>query len=195
MEPIYAENIIRARNAAKEEECVIENHPEKGYIIVKYEKMELDEREFLDGQIVMLIPKLLQPMSEDLIQIKYPNPEWYMKNGIYAGEFDVSVILKQYHKLEEQLKEAAKKYVGKISPLEIESHLQCLLTPFQEYIKELILYAITDAVETEEFQKLNKAKELQIRVGECLEPGNLIYLEQKDKDREKITPFSELCTH
>lgn len=75
MESIYAENIIRARNAAKEEECVIENHLEKGYIIVKYEKMELDEREFLDGQIVMLIPKLLQPMPEDLIQIKYPNPE------------------------------------------------------------------------------------------------------------------------
>lgn len=75
MEPIYAENIIRARNAAKEEECVIENHPEKGYIIVKYEKMELDEREFLDGQIVMLIPKLLQTMPEELMQIKYPNPE------------------------------------------------------------------------------------------------------------------------
>ena len=48
--------------------------------------------------------------------------------------------------------------MGKISPLEIESHLQRLLTPFQEYIKELTLYAITDAVETEEFQKLNKAK-------------------------------------
>ena len=119
-------------------------------------------------------------------RIMFYGTKWYMKSGIFAGEFDVSVILECYHKLEEKLKEAAKRYVGKISPLEIESHLQRLLTPFQEYIKELILYAITDAVETEEFQKLNKAKELQIRVGECLEPGNLIYLEQKEKDREKI---------
>lgn len=75
MESIYAENIIRARNAAKEEEWRIENYSEKDYIIVKYEKMELDEREFLNGQVVMLIPKLLQPMPEELIQIKYPNPE------------------------------------------------------------------------------------------------------------------------
>lgn len=75
MESIYAENIIRARNAEKEEEWRIENYSEKDYIIVKYEKMELYEREFLNGQVVMLIPKLLQPMPEELIQIKYPNPE------------------------------------------------------------------------------------------------------------------------
>lgn len=119
-------------------------------------------------------------------RIVFFGEDWYLGKENQAGMADLSEIFSLYHKLERELKEDAKQYMGKISSLEVENITVQYLPFFQEYAKELIRYGIQEATEQEEFRVLNKAKELQIRVGECLEPGDLIYMEQKEKDQEKL---------
>lgn len=78
MGTIYAEKIIQIRRSVEEKEenpYEIEKTMERGYILVKYEKLELEERKILDGSGVMLLPKALQPMIEELVQVKYPDPD------------------------------------------------------------------------------------------------------------------------
>ena len=78
MGTIYAEKIIQIRRSVEEKEenpYEIEKTMERGYILVKYEKLELEERKILDGSGVMLLPKALQPMTEELVQVKYPDPD------------------------------------------------------------------------------------------------------------------------
>lgn len=78
MGTIYAEKIIQTRRSVEEKEenpYEIEKTMERGYILVKYEKLKLEERKILDGRGVMLLPEALQPMTEELVQVKYPDPD------------------------------------------------------------------------------------------------------------------------
>lgn len=115
----------------------------------------------------------------------YAEP-WYFGEGREAGEVDAAVILGQYHELEAELKQQAKRYGGRVSELETEEHMAYLLPAFHEYVKELVLYAIAQATETPGFKAMEKAGQFQIRVGECLEPGYLVYMENRDKDRDGL---------
>lgn len=80
MEPIYAEKIIQARKNAKEaqenEETAykIEDAIEKGYVLVRYEKLELEEKSIMEQKASILLPKSFEKMPEELMQIKYPDP-------------------------------------------------------------------------------------------------------------------------
>lgn len=125
-------------------------------------------------------------VNQDEYRIMLYGKDWYLEPGIEAGTMDASLILQVYYQLEYQLKEDAKRYVGKITPIDVEYHVSYLLPPFHEYIKELILYAIADATELEAFKGLRKEAEFQIRVGECLEPGYLVYMEKQKKCQEEI---------
>lgn len=119
-------------------------------------------------------------------RIVFFGSDWYFGKGNPAGMTDLSVILCFYHQLEKKLKEDAQRYVGKIAPLEVEGVMVRFLPLFQQYAKELIYYALGEATEQDEFVSLRKGAEIQIRVGECLEPGELVFLERKEKDREKL---------
>ena len=117
--------------------------------------------------------------------------QWYLGDGKTVGDLDVSVILKQYHELGVSLKEQAKRYVGKVSELETEEHTARLLPAFHEYVKELILYGTAGITDLAEFQEVKKAGQFQLRVGECLEPGYLVYMENQEKDRDHILQWLE----
>lgn len=65
MSEIYAEEIIRnkrkleqaaSQEALKEALYQIENDISNGYVVVKYETLELEERTILDGRLTMLLP-------------------------------------------------------------------------------------------------------------------------------------------
>lgn len=129
--------------------------------------------------------------GKDAYRIMLYGKNWFLSEGAEAGTTDVSLMMKVYHDLERQLKEDAKRYVGKITPLEVEMHTAYFVPLFHEYIKELIQYAVGDAVEGKAFRCLKKEAEFQIRVGECLEPGYLVYKENGEKNREEIISWLE----
>lgn len=82
MERIYAEEIVKARQNANQEKSQearepvyqMENDIEKGYVIVRYERLQLKEAHIMDGAAAMLLPENMEDMKEELMAIKYPDP-------------------------------------------------------------------------------------------------------------------------
>lgn len=62
----------------------IENDIHNGFIIVKYKKMDMEEKELLDGAITMLLPAEFELMDKELAKMKYPGGD--RPDYIYTNE-------------------------------------------------------------------------------------------------------------
>lgn len=74
----YQEELIKNLREIKEEKIDyfnVENDIEKGYIIVKYEKLLLEEKTLYEDKIKIILPKDFDLMSDDLLNSKYPSNE------------------------------------------------------------------------------------------------------------------------
>ncbi len=71
----YQEELIKSIRKLKEEKEVnyfnVENDIQKGYIIVKYEKLLLEEKKLYDNKIKIILPKNFKIMDKDLVASKY----------------------------------------------------------------------------------------------------------------------------
>lgn len=83
----YAEQIIKKVKQAQDPEQLdylnIDNNIHDGYVIVQYQKLELEERALVDEKITMCLPKDFQLMKPELVDIKYPGedqPEFVYTN-------------------------------------------------------------------------------------------------------------------
>ena len=83
----YAEQIIKKVKQAQDLEQLdylnIDNNIHDGYVIVQYQKLELEERALVDEKITMCLPKDFQLMKPELVDIKYPGedqPEFVYTN-------------------------------------------------------------------------------------------------------------------
>ncbi len=136
-------------------------------------------------------------LRTDLIRGEYRSPivaydrNWYLHKGIWVGELDTSELFGLYTKLWENLLQRAKRYVGKVSMPEVDSIMQEMVTPFYRYLKEMILYSIAEATETDSYLSMDKEEDFQIRVGEYLEPGDLVYQEQPEMDMKELKNWLE----
>lgn len=191
---LFEENCVKPRFAASLEEAERVFQEEKDFFKEKFLRdMELacqrkavlepdEEGAYMDWEL--LRTNLL--LGRDEYRIMLYGRNWFLSSGIQVGNTDVSLIMGIFRELVRQLTEDAKRYIGKIPPIMAEAHTAYLLPPFHEYVKELIRYAIADATELEAFRTLKKAEEFQIRVGECQEPGYLVYTEKRGKNWEEI---------
>lgn len=128
---VYAEKIIQTRRAMQKEvetPYEIGEAIEKGYIFIKYEKVELEEREILDGKVTMLLPVLFQPMTKELMETKYPDPDrpdWLVSNE--TGEAALGMSVAEGELEEGELEEIAEMMQNQMqrmypaSPIEKES--------------------------------------------------------------------------
>lgn len=84
----YAEEImqkLKEIDRTEEQEIYnIENDIQNGFIIVKYKKMDIEEKELLDGALTMLLPAEFELMDEELAKMKYPGGD--RPDYIYTNE-------------------------------------------------------------------------------------------------------------
>nr|WP_317358929.1 hypothetical protein [uncultured Tyzzerella sp.] len=74
----YQEELIKNLREVKEEKIDyfnVENDIEKGYIIVKYEKLLLEEKNLYEDKLKIILPKDFDLMNDDLLNSKYPSNE------------------------------------------------------------------------------------------------------------------------
>lgn len=75
----YAEDIIQKIKESNQSDITnihsIENDIHNGFIIVKYKKLEIEEKEILDGSLSMMLPSEFHIMDEDLAKAKYPDED------------------------------------------------------------------------------------------------------------------------
>ncbi len=109
MGEIYAEEIMKKirneeKTVRKEDWFHIENDVNRGYVVVKYEKLELEEKALLGGRLTMLLPKCFKEMDEGLIMAKYPDPdrpEWIYSNE--TGDVAITFHLEEGEVLPEDV--------------------------------------------------------------------------------------------
>lgn len=111
---------------------------------------------------------------------------WYFHKGVRAGELQLGGMLHLYGKLWDTLCQRAKRYVGKVTMPEVDWVMQEMVGFFYGYLKELVLYSIGEATETEIYLTMHKEEDLQIRTSEYMEPGEVVYQEQPQKDLDEI---------
>ena len=107
--------------------------------------------------------------------------DWYFGSELYIGDFDVSEIYQFYIKLKSLLNSLSKKYIGGVTLADVEKNWLNLTEYFHLYVVKLMRYAILEAVESEEYKTIKKAKQLEILTGEYYEPCNLIYVDGKNR--------------
>lgn len=75
----YAEDIIQKIKESNQSDITdihsIENDIHNGFIIVKYKKLEIEEKKILDGSLSMMLPSEFHIMDEDLAKAKYPDED------------------------------------------------------------------------------------------------------------------------
>ena len=111
---------------------------------------------------------------------------WYFGKGMKVGELQLGELFHLYGSLWDRLKQRSKRYVGHVIMPEVDEVMQEMVTPFFLYLKELVLYSIGEATDTEAYLTMKKEDNFQIRTGEYVEPGDLVYQEQPPKDEEDI---------
>ncbi len=134
----YQENLIQSLREIKDEEKInyfnVENNIEKGYIIVRYEKLLLEEKEIYDSKIKIILPKDFVLMNEELVKIKYSSSD--SPDYVYTSE-DTTVNFN--FSLEE----------GEISNEDIEEIRDIILREFKRMYPSSKMENI-DIVETED---------------------------------------------
>lgn len=90
----YAEEVIKKIKEASQPEPInpyaIENDIHNGYVIVKYKKLDIEEKKIMDGSLSMMLPSEFQIMDESLARAKYPDED--RPDYIYTNE-DTTVNL------------------------------------------------------------------------------------------------------
>ena len=74
----YQEELIKNLREVKEEKMDyfnVENDIQKGYIIVKYEKLSLEGKNLYEDKVKIILPKNFDLMSDELLNTKYPSNE------------------------------------------------------------------------------------------------------------------------
>ena len=127
-----------------------------------------------------------------LLQRKYTysvrvyDEEWYLKEGISVGDWDVSFFYQYVELFWQRLLKQAQKYVMKISVLDVERIVLNELEDFHDYVVELMRYSIIDAVELETYLALEKANIFRIQAGEFYEPCRAVHIEKIEKNELKL---------
>lgn len=89
-----SEEIMRklkeAKKGEEQEIYTLENNIQNGFIVVKYKKYDVEEKEIMDGSLAMMMPSDFKLMDEDLAKVKYPGED--RPDYIYSGE-DTTVNL------------------------------------------------------------------------------------------------------
>lgn len=124
MGQIYAERIIKMRReaeAGEEEPLTGENRIENGCILVRYERLELEEKEIMGGRASMVLPRQFRPMPDEWISAKYPDPdrpEWILSDP--EGRVTVTFHLEEGETEEGEVEQIAvllKKEMERLHPL------------------------------------------------------------------------------
>jgi uncharacterized protein YjbI with pentapeptide repeats len=127
-----------------------------------------------------------------IIQHKYEymvivyDRDWYLKDGIKAGEFDVSFFYRHFEDVWQKLLKIFRKYVMQISIADVERIMFDHLDYFHKYVVELMRYSLIDALDTDEYLALDKEEIVEIQSGEYYEPCDIIHMEHKGKNHIEI---------
>lgn len=131
-------------------------------------------------------------------QIRMYDADWYLKDGVIAGDVDFAPYFAPYCILWEELSGALKKYAGAIKEPHVEQIMQSLIPGFHLKLAELMRDECPALLEAAGYEALNREERVCFYTGELMEkPALLLIDENMHTDlfsvREKIEEKSSLA--
>ncbi|MCM3698924.1 pentapeptide repeat-containing protein [Paenibacillus macerans] len=113
--------------------------------------------------------------------------EFYFDEAKCAVMYDAGWAYRSYPRFLAELEREGKKYMGLLSGSDVERlALECA-PAFDQYVTALLRIAMPELVKLPEFAAIDKADRLQIRTGELMDRGEILYWEEKQAgEAEKI---------
>jgi hypothetical protein len=122
------------------------------------------------------------------------NKEWYFDpdQKELVGEYDEDRIFSYLDELEKELEEDRKRYMGLISPADLESIKLREAAKFNHFIIDLADYALNSGLIIPDFNAIAKEDEMEVRVGEYYDASEVVYKEdQREKNSDRIKEWFE----
>lgn len=120
-------------------------------------------------------------------QVRMYNKECYLEDGVSIGDYDVTFIYSHYENLRMELEKERLRYVGKIRTADIQSIMMEVMVEFHSFIVRFLRSCIKEATKNLEYQELtDKGVRLEIKTGEFLEIGDFIYIDDRNREKEKL---------
>jgi len=119
--------------------------------------------------------------------------DWYLdKNQHMVGEYDLSSLFVHFNELWDKLISARRRYIGKATVQEVNSHMMQMLPDFYSYLISIARFAIKDLVDKKPYIDIARNEVFRVNVGEYMGRTEPAYTEKKSKNAEKLIEwFSE----
>lgn len=110
-----------AKRGEEQEIHTMENDIQNGFIVVKYKKFDVEEKEIMDGSLTMMMPYDFALMDEELATIKYPGED--RPDYIYSGKdttVNLTFTIEESGQIDneevEEAKDILEKQIGRLYP-------------------------------------------------------------------------------
>ncbi|MGG3504897.1 hypothetical protein ABES58_05365 [Paenibacillus lautus] len=108
--------------------------------------------------------------------------DYYLGNVISEADYNPTWLFEPLHAFYEEIQREAKKYILRVTPIEVERIFLIELKKYEEVIKFLAKEAIETLVDTEEYQNLPYGEEIQFRIGEYRGTTDILFIKNDRND-------------
>lgn len=117
---------------------------------------------------------------------------WYLDRQECLAEYDVSWAFRFLQRLEAELEQGRRQYSGQITPADVEQVILAETGKYLRYVIAVVRSALPEAVESREYQMLNREEQLEVRVGEYKDWSEVVYKEdRRSKDEQQVRKWLE----
>ncbi|CAH8244560.1 pentapeptide repeat-containing protein [Paenibacillus melissococcoides] len=123
----------------------------------------------------MLRTQIAEGRSTYLVEAT--DSSWVFDRNPCRSKYDAEWAFRYLDRLEYELVQGSRNYMGAITPVELERHVLRESVHFHDYVISLIRYAMPQAAALPEFVELEKEDLFEVRVGEYLDISEVVYKE------------------
>ncbi len=161
-------------------------------ICLKIITMQLNNEKDKIGYLTYSMLRTAILRKKPVYLIEATNKERFLDRKECWSEYDPGWAFRFLDELEIELEEKRKLYFGRISRADIERLKLQEASKYHQYVIGFLRYALPQAALLSEFQEIDKEEQLEVRTGEYLEPGEVVFkVDRQIKDPRLIKAFLE----
>ncbi|WP_019636967.1 pentapeptide repeat-containing protein [Paenibacillus fonticola] len=129
-----------------------------------------------------------------LYRVEAYSNKWYLDEQACMSVYDASWAYQSISMMKEKLVVEQRKYMGLLNPADIENMIQSALKYFHQFIVSLIKSVVSQLVQLQEYQSIQKSDRLYIRSGEYKDISETLYIDDirtHDESKFKLALIDE----
>ncbi|MGG4552150.1 pentapeptide repeat-containing protein [Paenibacillus humicus] len=129
-----------------------------------------------------------------LYRVEAYSNKWYLDEQACMSVYDASWAYQSISMMKEQLVAEQRKYMGLLNPADVENMIQSALKYFHQFVVSLIKSVVSQLVQLQEYQSIQKADRLYIRSGEYKDISETLYIDDvgtQDESKFKLALIEE----